>query len=196
MSASIDDKLAVWVATHRFAPLNDPFVWLGTIEKLGAIWIGLALITALLMRRGLGAAIAAGLLAAGVTFAADGLSFGLKDLVQRPRPFVAHPEIHPLYVVRSSSFPAGHAATAFAGATVLSWLVARASLLFVALAVAIGSSRVYVGDHYPTDVLAGAAIGIAVGFAAILLVRVWRRRSAGGPLSLRTSNSLAQRMLD
>ena len=39
MFGSIDDRAAVWIAVHRFKPLNDLFVGLGTVEKLGAIWI-------------------------------------------------------------------------------------------------------------------------------------------------------------
>jgi undecaprenyl-diphosphatase len=176
---SVDDRIAVWVATHRFAPLNEVFVWLGTIEKLGAVWIALAFLTIILSRRGVVAAAGSALLTAAVTFAADAASLGLKDLVHRPRPFVSHPQIHPLYVVHSSSFPAGHAATAFAGAMLLSYLAPTAAPLFFALAVAIGFSRVYVGDHYPGDVLAGAVIGTLVSLAAIALLK-WICRREGG----------------
>ena len=40
---SADGRLAVWIATHRHPPLSDVFVWLGTTDKLGAVWVGLAL---------------------------------------------------------------------------------------------------------------------------------------------------------
>jgi membrane-associated phospholipid phosphatase len=109
-------------------------------------------------------------LTAVATFAADAASFGLKDLVHRTRPFDRHPEIHPLYVVHSSSFPAGHVATAFAGATLLTYVAPRAMPLFTLLAVAIGYSRVYVGVHYPGDVVGGAIIGTAIGACAIVLL--------------------------
>jgi PAP2 superfamily len=101
------------------------------------------------------------------TLAADSACFALKDLVERTRPFVAHPEIDPLYVVHSSSFPAGHAATAVAGATLLSYIAPKGAFAFVLLAAAIGYSRVYVGVHYPGDVLAGALVGAVVGCIAI-----------------------------
>jgi undecaprenyl-diphosphatase len=65
------------------------------------------------------------------------------------------------------SFPSGHAATSFAGATMLAHFLPRQRLLLYALAVAIAYSRVYVGVHYPVDVLAGAALGTAVGWAGI-----------------------------
>jgi undecaprenyl-diphosphatase len=179
--ASIDDRLVEWAATHRFGPFDGLFVALGTVEKLGAIWVAIAFALGLLMRRGIrGSAVLAGVTAL-TTFAADSVSFGVKDLVHRTRPFEAHHQIHPLYVVHSSSFPAGHAATAFAAATLLSYLAPRLTPLFVGLAVAIGFSRVYVGVHYPTDVLGGAAIGALVGATAvgvlILVQKKWKTRA-------------------
>lgn len=167
----MDSSIVVWSATHRVAVLNDPIVWLGLIEKLGAVWIALALLIGVLghmgVRRAFGLAAFVGL----TTLAADALSFLVKDLTHRPRPFIAHPQIDPLYAVHSSSFPAGHAATAFAGAVLLSSLRPRLAPWFLLLAAAIGFSRVYVGVHYPTDVLAGAALGAAVGGVAVLLLR-------------------------
>lgn len=175
--SSIDDSAAIWAATHRISPLNDFFVALGTVEKLGAIWVLIALALGILMRRGVLETGVLVMLTALAAFVADSVSFGVKDLVQRTRPFEAHPQIHPLYVVHSSSFPAGHAATAFAAATLLSFVAPRLSPLFLGLAAAIGFSRVYVGVHYPGDVLAGAAIGVLVGAAAIgalLLLQRWK----------------------
>jgi undecaprenyl-diphosphatase len=176
IAASLDDRLAVWIATHRYRPLDQPFIWLGTAEKLGLLWIVLALLLGLLLRRGLawsvGLALATGL----TTFAADSVSFALKDLTHRRRPFADHAQIHPLYAVHSSSLPAGHAATAFAGATVLSFIAPRAAPAFVLLAAAVGFSRVYVGVHYPTDVLAGAAIGIVVALTAVAVGKALRSR--------------------
>jgi undecaprenyl-diphosphatase len=167
------------MATHRVAVLNDPTVWLGTIDKLGAVWIVLAVVVGIARRSGVVPTVLLAGFTALTTFAADSASFGVKDLVDRTRPLVAHPQIHPLYVVHSSSFPAGHAATSFAGATLLSYVAPRAAPLFVLLAAAIGLSRVYDGVHYPTDVLGGAAIGVAVGaVAAGLLALARRRRSA------------------
>jgi len=175
---SIDDRAAVWVATHRIAALNDPSVWLGYVDKVGAVWIVLAVVVGVALRFGLARTLGLTLLTAATTFAADSVCFGLKDITDRTRPFVAHPQIDPLYVVHSSSFPAGHAATAFAGATLLSYVAPKAMPGFVALAVLIACSRVYVGVHYPGDVIAGAIVGAAVGAVAIGVVAFARRRSA------------------
>jgi undecaprenyl-diphosphatase len=168
--ASLDGATAVWVATHRWAPLDDPFVVVGDLDRLGAIWIVLALCVGLVRRTGALRTLGLGLVVALATFAADSVSFGVKDLAHRTRPFVAHPEIHPLYKVHSSSFPAGHAATSFAGATLLACLAPRAAPFFLGLAATISFSRVYVGVHYPSDVLAGAAIGVLIGLLSALLV--------------------------
>ena len=174
---SIDDRAAVWVATHRIAALNDPSVWLGYIDKVGAVWIVLSVVVGVALRFGLARTLGLTLLTAATTFAADSVCFGLKDITDRTRPFVAHPQIDPLYVVHSSSFPAGHAATAFAGATLLSYVAPKAMPGFFALAVLIAHSRVYVGVHYPGDVIAGAIVGAAVGAVAIRVVAFARRRS-------------------
>jgi undecaprenyl-diphosphatase len=183
---SVDDKLAVWVATHRLASLDDVFVWLGTIDKVGLVWVALALVLGLLVRLRLWSTV---LLAASTglaVFAADSICFGLKDVVERTRPFVAHPQIQPLYVVHSGSFPAGHAATAFAGATLLSYVAPRAAPGFLLLAAAIGFSRVYVGVHYPGDVAVGVLIGVAVAVGAIILLK-W-----ASTLGIKTAASLTQ----
>jgi len=68
------------------------------------------------------------------------------------------------------SFPSGHTAAAFAAAVALSGEAALAGPLAFALAGGIGLSRVYLGAHYPLDVLAGAFLGSVGGAAARLLV--------------------------
>lgn len=62
------------------------------------------------------------------------------------------------------SFPSGHSVTAFALAFVLSRVYPRYALLFYGLAVLVAISRVYLAKHFPSDVVAGAAIGILAGW--------------------------------
>ena len=67
---------------------------------------------------------------------------------------------------RSSSFPSGHSASAFAFAVAASRELPEAGPLLVPLAAGVAYSRVYLGVHYPSDVIVGAAIGTAFGLAA------------------------------
>jgi len=97
----------------------------------------------------------------------------LKPLVGRIRPCNAlPPEQCRLLVGRSSamSFPSAHAANSFAMATVASWKLSRFAPLLFLVAAAVAYSRVYVGVHYPFDVIAGAIIGALLGRLAIWLV--------------------------
>lgn len=107
----------------------------------------------------------------------------LKAATQVERPPLRY--VHPKALVTlpsGSSFPSGHTATSFACATVLSFFVPRAAPAFYLLALAIGFSRIYVGVHWPLDVLGGAVLGVAVGLAVTALLR----RGAGRRLSARS----------
>ena len=104
---------------------------------------------------------------------ADTITLGLKHLTGRDRPYVANPEPEPLMTTQLDlSFPSGHAATSFAGATLLALLVPRLALPLLGLAAAIAWSRVYVGVHYPLDIAAGALLGAGVALAATALLRL------------------------
>ena len=91
----------------------------------------------------------------------------------RARPFVSHPHALTLFTSHSTdaSFPSDHAAASFAIAVAVFALHRRTGALFLALAAAITAVRVFEGLHYPTDVLAGAAIGALSAVAVTTLAR-------------------------
>lgn len=105
---------------------------------------------------------------------AVGVTYGLKYAFDRERPYVKYPDkIHPIEPEDSPSFPSGHTAAAFSLATSLSitypkWYVIAPSAVW---ACGVGMARMNQGVHYPSDVLAGAAIGIGCGFANIYINR-------------------------
>lgn len=102
----------------------------------------------------------------------------LKPLVGRIRPFAVNPAVELLTAPPlDASFPSGHTAASFAAVFALK---ASGSPLWkpaLAVAVVIAFSRLYLYVHWPSDVLCGALLGAAVGYAGAYLVRVIYRRT-------------------
>lgn len=96
----------------------------------------------------------------------SGITYVMKKAIDRPRPFVTYPDIQKLTSADSPAFPSGHTSLAFATATSLSleypkWYVIAPSYVWAGT---VGYSRVHLGVHYPSDVLAGAVIGAGTSF--------------------------------
>jgi len=165
------------VVHHRAGWLDPVFEGLSYAGKLGLLWIVIALVLAAVYRRW-------GVFALTVIAVAlsDWSATGLKALIERPRPPVRYPEPKTLVPVpHDASFPSGHAATSFAAATILSFAFPRLAPFLYVLAAAVAFSRVYVGVHYPLDVIAGAILGvlIAVGVRFLVQQRLNRASSRG-----------------
>jgi undecaprenyl-diphosphatase len=132
--------------------------WLGRSAVLVPAAIAIALVAALLRRPSGGLAVLTGILGAILIQNAD------KAIVARPRP-----PVRELEAVSGTSFPSGHATEATAFFVVLAVVLVsgsppqRVRLLVAGTAVviigAVGVSRVYLGVHYPTDVVAGMLLG-------------------------------------
>ena len=160
-----DHTIERWIVDHRIHALNPLVKGLTYAGTYGLLWIAIAAVLAAALRRR--QIFLAVLIAdAEAEFSTD----ALKALTDRARPalhtLVAEPS--------SSSFPSGHAATSFACAVVLAGLVPRVRGVVIVLATLVALSRLYVGVHFPTDVLAGAAWGGAIGLGVLTLAR--RRR--------------------
>ena len=162
---------------HRAGVLNPIFEALTYAGSYGALWLVIAAAAAAMLRR-------PQLFV--WTLVSDGVgqlvSGALKDVIRRARPHVDALVTRP----HSHSFPSGHATTSFACATVLALALPRLRLPLLVLAAAIAWSRVYVGVHFPLDVLAGAALGAVIGVVA---VRFLPRLAAARPRSRRTPRS-------
>jgi undecaprenyl-diphosphatase len=174
MNAS-DRHLERWFVHHRADWLNPVFEGLSWAGRLGLVWIVLACILALVWKRY--AVVVFAVVAVAVS---DWASYGLKALFDVERPSMRYAEPKPLVTPpHDAAFPSGHAATSFAAATVLTFARPRWGPAFYLLALAVGFSRVYVGVHYPLDIVGGGVLGIVVATALRLLVGARRRLPAG-----------------
>ncbi|MCX7861991.1 MAG: phosphatase PAP2 family protein [Bacteroidales bacterium] len=98
--------------------------------------------------------------------AASFLTQSLKYSFNRKRPYVTHPEIQKLSSGGSPSFPSGHTSEAFSAATAFSleykrWYISVPAFIWAS---SVAYSRMHLGVHYPSDVLAGAIIGIGSAY--------------------------------
>lgn len=118
--------------------------------------------------------------AAVLTGLTSGLLIGnlvLKNVVARPRPYWIKPDISLLISAPTDySFPSGHTLHCFIAATILMHYDKRLGVPALVMAVLVGFSRMYLYVHYPTDVLAGAALGVGIGLVTVLIFETVKRR--------------------
>jgi membrane-associated phospholipid phosphatase len=154
----LDLRLLRWMRTHGHSPgIESAAQALGKAANNGAVWIVLGVALAILDWERAGE----WLICAALGPIAIVLNYGIKLLVKRPRPVLEG--LPPLGGAPSSlSFPSAHALSSFAVATAMYRVdSATAGALVIALAISLG--RPYLGMHYPSDVLAGAVLGILLG---------------------------------
>ena len=165
----LDHSILLMIAKHLHADWLTPIMRrITAFGNFGAIWIVLAAILLLIPRtRRYGAAIALAIVLTTVVG-----EFVLKPFVARPRPFLQYSDLTALIPPPSSfSFPSGHTGSSFAAATALFAMNRRAGLAAYVLAILIGFSRLYLCVHFPTDVAAGALLGIVCGIVAAFAVK-------------------------
>jgi membrane-associated phospholipid phosphatase len=130
---------------------------LGKTGNNGAVWLAVGVVLAIFD----GSNREAWLICAALGPVAIGLNYMVKLVVRRPRPVLEG--LPPLGGAPSSlSFPSAHATASFAVATAMTRVDPLGALAFV-LAAALALGRPYLGMHYPSDVLAGAVLGVALG---------------------------------
>lgn len=159
----------------RFDWLTRPLVFISHLGNSGLFWILLCLVLLIFKRtRRMGLC---GLLA--LLIGALITNVALKNMVARVRPYEQFSDIILLLERQKDfSFPSGHACSSFAAAFALyraseqrTQLIGKLSVI---LAAVIAWSRLYVGVHFPTDVLGGALIGAVIAY---LVCAVYRRKT-------------------
>jgi undecaprenyl-diphosphatase len=173
----LDTRAFLLVNGLKHPPLTDAIADTITIVTTGGwIWlVGLAIARALGVRK-TGRALRVA--TPSIIIATWFVDQPVKALFRRRRPFID--VVRALVVGRRPdgwSFPSGHSAAAFSGAWMLTTIWPHRGPLFFALAATVGFSRVYVGAHYPGDVVTGATVGMVVAEAIRRPVRRMLRRA-------------------
>ncbi len=106
------------------------------------------------------------------------INYALKGVVARPRPFVSHVGVYRLAKLfadlKDYSFPSNHTAAVFVMAIGVLFDWKKFGLILLIPATLVGLGRIFVGVHYPSDVLAGAAIALAISWLTLFLFRDFR----------------------
>jgi len=156
-----------WIQDHRIAILNPAMKFVSFLGDKGWFWIVLALVLLAVSRtRRTGIEVAAAML---LMFLVGNVI--LKNVFDRVRPYEVLETLVTLGArPHDASFPSGHSMQAFAASTALFLNDRRWGTASLILASLIAVSRLYNGMHYPTDVIAGLALGIAAGCISHILV--------------------------
>lgn len=163
-----DALIRNWLTTHHAPVVDAAMVTLSVIGRGGAVWLALAAAAVVRDRRHAWAAARVLLIILLAYGTIDGI---LKPIFARTRPFDAIADVRVVDRRPTTySFPSGHAAMAFGGAVGLMAIRPRQRWL-LGLAFAMAVSRIYVGVHYPLDVLVGGLVGGAIGWLVVRWVR-------------------------
>jgi undecaprenyl-diphosphatase len=167
--SDLDSRLFRRINSSQNPDRNGFFEYLdlSTLPTFAAVPAGFLIVGAVSDNQ---SAVLVGSMSAVGQITALGLTAALKELIARPRPFDALEDVQVKHRWSAGgfSFPSGHTSQAFSIATVISLKYQRVSVtipLFL-WAASVGIGRVYLGVHYPSDVLGGMAIGVASGLVA------------------------------
>lgn len=167
---SIDRRLFEAVHGLPHSPRSDHYISLVSDLGEGLGWVAAGLGMAWLGgKRGRRAGIATALASMGTTFVVQRM---VKPIFRRHRPFVNREMLVVGIRPADASFPSGHTAASFAAATAISTFYPNAAPLVFTLATLVGTSRVHLGHHFPSDVAAGAAIGVGTGTLTAWLLKL------------------------
>ena len=167
-----ESGIILWIQENVRGPVGNVFwQFITHLGDEGYLWIAMGVVLLFFKKtRPIGFTVLVSLLLDFLT-----INVVLKELVARPRPFVVNEIIEPLVggVSPYRSFPSGHSGGSFAAMFALyRWVPKKIGIPALFLASLVALSRLYVGVHYPTDILAGFVIGFVCSALAYAVVKM------------------------
>lgn len=163
-------SIILWIQENLRGPMDGVVKFITYLGDDGILWIAMGIVLLFWKKtRPIGVTVLLSLL-----FDYLIINVALKALVARPRPFVVNELITPLVTNVSPyrSFPSGHSGGSFSAMFALyKWVPKRIGIPALILATMVALSRLYVGVHYPTDIIAGCVIGFICSVLANYIVR-------------------------
>lgn len=170
-----DRGLIEFIQNNLHNPIMDKvMVFITTLGDAGLIWIlmGIALLINKKYRK-------VGFMVLGALALGSILGEGIiKNIVQRDRPFISMEGIDMLIKAPTSySFPSGHTTSSFAAAGVIAINFKNKSVYVFTLAVLIAISRIYLGVHFPTDIISGIVLGLSCAYVSVFIIeRIYNKK--------------------
>lgn len=179
MILQFDSTILLWIQENVRNPILNPiFITITHLGDAGIFWIALSLFMCIFKKTRKVGIFALGALIISVLFN----NVFLKNVIGRIRPYeiIAGLECIVKHAT-DPSFPSGHTGASIAAATVyLKELPKKFSIPALVVAILIALSRLYIGIHYPTDVIAGAITGAAIGIVTCLIgnliIKKWKEK--------------------
>ena len=167
-----ESGIILWIQENIRGPVGNVFwQFITHLGDEGYLWIAMGVVLLFFKKtRPIGFTVLISLLFDFLT-----INVVLKGLVARPRPFVVNELIKPLVggVSPYRSFPSGHSGGSFAAMFALyRWVPKKIGVSALFLAALVALSRLYVGVHYPTDILGGFIIGFVCSALAYTVVKI------------------------
>lgn len=167
--STFESGILLWIQENLRGAWDKIVVFITFLGDAGWFWIALTVLLLIIRKtriRALGPAFALAIdvIVCNVT---------LKNLFMRPRPYVSFDFLVPLgHLDNETSFPSGHTCSSFAAAAAIYFMYGKkAGIPAFILASLISLSRLYVGVHYPTDILAGVIVGVLCGLAGAAICK-------------------------
>lgn len=170
----MDENIICWIQEHvTHSILDNVMIGISKLGNGGLIWIFLGILflcmgfrKSVWGKRGISL-----LLCLGTTALVCNLI--LKPWVARIRPYDLLQFSILVPPLSDYSFPSGHTSASFAAATAIYAMHHKWGIIAYAFAVLMGFSRLYLGVHFPTDVLAGAVIGTVMAKLTLCMIQIW-----------------------